>query len=69
MQSNPSSASGGFKGDALFRLQKLLSPGEQPALPENWLDNSAGLRDQRHKRNGCAPGFCEHLGSRVQAGV
>lgn len=53
----------------MFGLQELLSPGAQPVLPENWLDKSADLRDQRHKLNGCEPGFYEHLGSWVQAGV
>lgn len=69
VRSSPSLTSDDFKGAILFGLQKLLSPGAQPALPENWLDNSVGLCDQRHKLNGCEPGFYEHLGSWVQAGV
>lgn len=58
-----------YKGAVLFGLQKLLSPGAQPAWPENWSDNSTGPRDQRHKLNGCEPGFYERLGSWVQAGA
>lgn len=58
--SSPGLTSDGFKGAVLFGLQKLLSPGAQPALPENWLDNSTGLCDQRHELDGCEPGFYEH---------
>lgn len=68
-QRSPTLTSDDFKGALLFGLQGLLSPGAQPVLPENWLDKSADLRDQRHKLNGCEPGFYEHLGSWVQAGV
>lgn len=68
-QEPEASASGDFRGAILIGLQKLLSPGAEPALLENGLDNPAGLRDQRGKLNGCEPGFYEHLGSWVQAGV